>query len=464
MRIFYIVFSFLLLFNAVLFSQEYKITIKIDNLKDTTVLLAYHFRDKIYTIDSVYLNSNCKGILKGEEKLQEGQYLIYLPNGKYFDILIDDDQKFFVRNQENDFVSNFKIRGSKSNKLLCKFTKRINAINNELNVLQKQKLQARNNKDSIAYFNKLIAEKNLSQRSLQEEIRNGDSENLFYSLMKTTLEPIIPENVKQQDSLQQYLFYKKHFLDEINFSDNRLIRSSHLYYKINQYLTQVVYQHYDTVSNEADKIIAKTPEGSLTRQFITEHLLGFFALSKYMTHRNIFVHLAETHYLSGNAGWIDSVRLGKIRDRVNSIKPTLADQIAPDLRVITVDMDPTSLHELVADYTILFIYEPECGHCREYTPKIKLLSEEYWDKGLEVFAMYSLVDTAVWKKYIVDFELGGWNNVFDPYRSSNFYDLYNVITTPKLYLLDNNKKIILSDVGFEQIRDYLKFVFIPIRF
>ncbi|MBN2681439.1 MAG: DUF5106 domain-containing protein [Bacteroidales bacterium] len=459
MRFFCCFFIVLFLINSPIFPQSYKIKVKIDGLKDTTVLLAYHFRDKIFTVDSVFLNSKGKGIAKDEKALLQGQYLIYLPNGKYFDILIDDDQRFAIYNKSENFVDKFRSKGSKSNKLLCKFTREINAINNELNTIQKLKLNARDNKDSVNFYNSQIAEKHREQQSLMEEIRAGDSENLFYSLMKTTLEPQIPEEIKVKDSLEQFMFYKKHFLDDIDFTDSRLIRSNHLYYKINQYLTRIVYQHYDSVAFAADQIIEKTPPKSEMRQFITEHLLGFFALSKYMTHRNIFVHLAEKYYLSGQAFWSDSAKLKKIEERVNSIKPTLVDKIAPDLKVLREDFSPTSLHELVADYTILFIYEPGCGHCREYTPKIKSLSDKYWLKGLEVFALYTLIDVEEWLKFIKDNELENWNNVFDPNRVSNFYDVYNVITTPRLYLLDNNKKIILSDVGYEQIRDYLRYVF-----
>jgi thiol-disulfide isomerase/thioredoxin len=457
MRLFFL--SFFLLFSLFLNSQGYKIKLRIDGLKDTTVLLAYHFRDKIYTVDSIYLNSKGKGVAKSENKLQQGQYLFYLPNGKYFDILIDYDQKFFVRNNANEFISNFKIRGSKSNKLLRKFSKKIHETNLALNRLQKLKLQARTNKDSVDFFNSQIAVQHAKQQALQEEIRKGDDKNLFYSLFKTTLDPETPEHIRKEDSLQQYYYYKKHFLDLVNFSDERLIRTNHLYYKINQYLNRIVYQHYDSIAYATDEVIAKTPEKSLMRQFITDHLLGFYATSKYMTHRNIFVHLAEKHYLSGEAFWSDSIKISKIKHRVNAIKPTLVDQIAPDLNLFRDNITPTSLHELVADYTILFFYEPDCGHCKEYTPKIKEISDQYWSKGVEVFAVYTLVDTAEWNLYISENNLQSWNNVFDPYRKSGFYEKYNLITTPKLYLLDNNKKIILSDVGFEQLRDYFTFMF-----
>lgn len=409
-------------------------------------------------LDSVKLNSKGIGYVTGEKALIPGQYFLYFPNTKSFDILIDEDQKFFIRNNADEFVSEFKAKGSVSNKLMAAFYKKIDESNKDINRIRLLQTLTKN-ADSVKIYKAELDKKFDEQRKLQAEILAGDSKIFFYSWMKSSFEPPLPENISKKDTAAILGYYRDHYLDNIDFSDNRLIRTDNLYRMINQYLTNIIFPHYDSINRAVDQIIEKASPDKEMKQFITEHMMGYFAVSKYMTHKNVFVHLAEKYYFTGIADWVEEEKLKKIRERVQSIKPTMVDQIAPDLEVFRNDMSPFSLHELVADYTILFIYEPECGHCREATPQIKKIAEDYWSKGVEVFAMYSLIDKPEWDKFIEEQGLEEWNNVFDPYRTTNFYDLYNVITTPRIFLLDKDKKIILSDVGVEQIRDFLKLTF-----
>ena len=60
-----------------------------------------------------------------------------------------------------------------------------------------------------------------------------------------------------------------------------------------------------------------------------------------------------------------------------------------------------------------------------------------------------------WKKYIKEHKLD-WINVMDTYHTSNFRHDYDVVTTPMIYLLDENKKIIAKKIDVENLDKVLK--------
>ena len=68
-------------------------------------------------------------------------------------------------------------------------------------------------------------------------------------------------------------------------------------------------------------------------------------------------------------------------------------------------------------------------------------------------------DIEAWRRYVYENELD-WVNAADPYTRSNFRREYNVRTTPQIYVLDKDKKIIAKRLEAEQlagvIEDYKK--------
>jgi glutaredoxin-related protein len=58
------------------------------------------------------------------------------------------------------------------------------------------------------------------------------------------------------------------------------------------------------------------------------------------------------------------------------------------------------------------------------------------------------------KKYVRDQKLD-WINLADPHMRSNFRYEYNIETTPQLYILDEDKKIIAKKLDVEQIEEFI---------
>jgi thiol-disulfide isomerase/thioredoxin len=114
-----------------------------------------------------------------------------------------------------------------------------------------------------------------------------------------------------------------------------------------------------------------------------------------------------------------------------------------------------SLYDIDKEFTILYFWEPDCGHCKEATPKLKAYYDKAKNSGVEVFAICTTSAKDKWEKYIVDNKLD-WINGWDPERKSNFGFYYNVQATPTIYVLNRDKIIIAKKLSVDDIPSFIE--------
>ncbi len=463
LKVLFIAVSLLAPFLA--FSQGYKIETKINGVKDTTLLLGYYFNKQMFVKDTAIVDSNGQGVLEGKEPLDGGIYVIYLPDKSYFDILIADDLQFSVTATKGDLVRSQKITGNQEAEDFLKYQKYLNEKQKEAGKLQEQLKGLK--KDSPEYnkiIDKLKAIKKDVDNHMEKTIEKNKGTLLANFLLMTKDVEIpdftAPDNVANKDSVIQakkYEFYKKHYWDNVDFNDERLLRTPVFTSKLERYFTKVLLQQPDTLIKEANMVIAKTNDPKF-RRYLIQYLFNMANESKIMGMDKMVVALGEKYYLSGQADWADSTFLGKLQERITKIKPNLIGNNAPDLLMESVDGQYYRLSEVDAPITILIFWEPNCGHCKKEVPKLK---EEVWDKyrdkGVKIFAVYTQVDKEPWEKFIEEHDLYEWINVYDPYYRSNFRNLYDVYSTPTIYVLDKDKKIVGKRIGVEQLPGFIDF-------
>ncbi len=113
------------------------------------------------------------------------------------------------------------------------------------------------------------------------------------------------------------------------------------------------------------------------------------------------------------------------------------------------------LYSVDAEYLMLVFWDPDCGHCKKEMPKIKEVYDKYKDKGLKVYAVCTEVEEEKWKKYLNEHQFD-WINVADFELKSPFRDLYDISSTPQVFLLDKDKKIVAKKLNHEQLDKVLE--------
>lgn len=231
-------------------------------------------------------------------------------------------------------------------------------------------------------------------------------ENLLGKVFKTSKEVEIPEapllpNGKK-DSTFAFKYYKSHFFDDIDFSDARLLRTPVFYSKIRQYLDKLTVQHYDSLIVAADFLSQKAKSNEEVFKFIVQNITSFYEIeaTKIVGLDAIFVHMVNKYYRTGQATWVDSTVMAKITKRSNTLEPLLLGKVAPNLVLPDVfTQQPVTMHDVKANYTVVYFWDPTCGHCKKITPKLY----EWWlenreKKGAAVYGVNTTVDQ---KKFLI---------------------------------------------------------------
>jgi len=125
-------------------------------------------------------------------------------------------------------------------------------------------------------------------------------------------------------------------------------------------------------------------------------------------------------------------------------------------------------------YTAVIIWESTCGHCKKELPKYRDIYADWKDKGLEIFAIGNDFDPEPWIDYVTEKGYDDWINVSDnplvnaqdsasvliyngttTLKSLNFRTTFDVFATPKVFLLDEDKRILAKQIGADQMLDIL---------
>lgn len=443
-------------------TKGYDLKFTVKGLKEGSncILAHYHYNFQLKN-DSIKSNAKGEFEFKGEEKYPEGMYMIIFPgaspNKMYFDFVMDAGQNFSLQTDTVDYVKNMKVKGSEENKVFFDYQHFIMKEQKLIEPLREQFKKVKDNKDS----SKLLQEKMMvidkEVKNYKLDLAKNNPQMFITKLLKATDEPEIPEAPVQQDgtkdTLFAYHFYKTHFWDNFDFSDERMLRTPVFHPKIKQYLDKLTPQVPDSINIAADYIIDKGKANPKVFEYLVNLLVYDYESSKRMGFDAVFVHLVERYYLTKQVTWVDSTRMYKVAERAYILKPLLIGKKAPQIIMQDTTGKTIALHSVKAKYTIVVFWDYACGHCKKDIPA---LSELYKNKlkkiGVEVYAVETDNGVKEWKKFIKENDLN-WINVIeeDDYKravTKKFYDIYK---TPTTYLLDENKVIKAKNIDNEQM-------------
>ena len=442
--------------------EGYQVTVNISGLRDSTIFMAYHLGDKQYISDTTKLDINGNAVFSGTTGLPQGIYMIVLPGKQYFEILMSEDQHFEVSCAFNDYINTLKFSGSDENSEFVVYQKRWIEMQKKASGISKRLQTSKQNPDSLKILTEAQKTQEEKMKSYLHEVIKENDGNLLSVLVKAML-PVeipaisVPQGTRNPDSTKWVLTYnynKNHYFDNIDITDERLLRTPILQAKLKSYFSNVVLQSPDTISKEIDRLISKVEGNHKIFQFVSVFLYNHFRESEIMGHDAIIVKLADDIYLSGKADWVSTDFKDDLKKEVDRMRPNLIGKKAQDLIMDSYKGMFVSLYDIEKEFTILYFWEPDCGFCKEATPKLKAYYDKAKSQGIEVFSVCTTADKVKWKKYIEDYKLD-WINGWDPERRTNFGFYYNIESTPMIYVLDRNKAIIAKKLSVDDLPSFI---------
>jgi len=452
--------------SNVLFSQSsYKITVKTNAFKDTICILGNYYGKFQYPKDTARFDNKGVAVFESKSKsLERGVYFLIFPNKKYLDFIVNKEQVISFDVDTNDVVKNTKVSGSKENQLFYEYNREAAVLGAQYESLRKLEEKYKDsNKDSVVIIKEKMTALNLKMQDIKERFIITNPQTLVAKIFLLTKDPDLPEAPIKSDGTEDkdfvYYFYKEHFWDNMDFSDDALIRTPVFHSRLERYLTQVLVQHPDSLIKDIDVLVRMTEKTPEIFKYVVWFITYHFEISQIMGHDAVFVHMIDKYYKTGRAFWASESVTKKIIERADKLSPILIGKVAPNMALIDTSLNAyVQLWSIKAPYTIMIFWDPDCGHCKK---EIEQLNSFYITDGkpfgIEIYSVCTDTSLTTWKSKIVEKGISDWINVNSTQSALGHYqELYDVYATPLIYILDKEKRIIAKKISAENVSAFLR--------
>jgi thiol-disulfide isomerase/thioredoxin len=450
---------------------SFRITLDAPQFSSGIAYLTYHSGKNFNIEDSAAVNNKGIAIFEGKRKLPGGIYAMFVPGKtKFVDIFIDKEQEFTVKIDTTDLLSKTVISGASENIPFQEYQK---YMANKGRAWEQERTaynQSQTKEDSIlheANYNKLNKELN----DYRENIIKTQPQSMLAAVLSAMKEPtLLHSNPKNHsDSLENYYYYRKHYWDGVTFMDDRIIRSPFFLPKFEKFYRDIIVQQPDSIIKELDYQLLLARSSPEMYKFLLNWLTDEYINPKYMGLDAVFVHLFDKYHSKGLTSWLNEKQMETISRRAYMLMANLIGAKAADLEMLDTTGKVSSLYNLNADYTVVSFWDPNCGHCKDEIPRLDSIYKASWKgHGVKMYAVLSgdskedLVPA--WKKFITDHKLGEWTHVYqtkemeaadNAAQKPSYRQLYDVVMTPTLFLLDKEKRIIGKKLTWQQLDELL---------
>ena len=363
----YLPLLFLLVFGLTATSAPaqsgHRISFQIDGYQEPTLRVAYYLTDKQYVLDSVGVGEDGRFVFSGEEPLRPGVYLaVMAPDNRIFQFLVtQEEQHFDFATRVDDQTNHSQITGSPDNELFYGYLRFLQERSAEADP-PRAALQA--NPDDAAARAEIDAIGKRVQ-TFQEELIAAHPQSLTAAIVRANIGVQPPDFGPGREGQEKaWRWMQRHYFDNIDLRDERLLRTPFLFERLDHFVHKLHVQHPDTIAVAIDAVLNRMdPEGELFKVYLV-HFLNEAAASQIIGMDAVYVHLVDNYYAKGLAPWVEEEALTKMRERSAALRPLLIGKTAPDIRMQRRDGTPLSLHEVEADFTVLYFWRYDCGHGR----------------------------------------------------------------------------------------------------
>ena len=452
-----------------------KATPKITNIyAGDTVYLADHNIGGKYLRDTAVIDKNGVANFIGTKKLQRGMYLFVFPKKRdYFEFIIDDDLDFQIDFDTawstRDYYKSMTVAGSLENAAFVEYQKGKVAVIEKLmaidQVMEADSMAPQSTKDSL----NAIREQYLNEKG------NYDSAyvikypgHLLSKFLVAMINipypevfPTLPDGTK--DSSFPLRWYKKHYLDHMDFGDDGLLRMpvNIVKQRLDFYFDKIIVPDADTCMMVAEKLLDQCKNTIEMEKYLIWYLTNRFESSNIMGLDRAFVRMAMSTYCQGKSWWVDSATINKMCENAFRRAHTLIGETAPELELKDIKGNWVNTQKIRGPYVVMIFWDPTCGHCKEVMPKLAKIYEANKDKGWKVIALSSGDKKKEWEEYYNTHpETQAFTHLIrGEVQSQKYADAlysYYVISSPTIYVLDADRKIVANRIDVDKMVEFLK--------
>ena len=131
----------------------------------------------------------------------------------------------------------------------------------------------------------------------------------------------------------------------------------------------------------------------------------------------------------------------------------------PDIPILWSDDSRSSLYAVEAEYTLLYLQNPDCHTCtavRGYLAANPELDQAVKSGRLAVVTLYFEKDEQLWRRYLSTKADPRWRHGWDYQGKIESEQLFDLRAIPVIFLLDKDKKVIVKNLPHYDISNALK--------
>lgn len=470
-------------YSVLAYGQEtYLLTGNIKQLAGKKVELLDLHVGKTSVIGSTTISSYGNFQFNLKRDLPVGFYKLKFDERKFIDIIFNHENIQFYANlpRGKDLVfiplESIRILSSEENRIYYDYLKSITRIQNKSNHLKKLKKLYQSDqqlKSNITgHDTKAALQTSSFYNQIEEELKNLENQmlaridRLISSNPGTYAVKIIktlqlPQVNKKLSILDQNKYLKDHFFDNVDFDDKTLLNSSVLPMKISKYFD--LYKNYGLNAEQQEEefikasnvIISIVKNNEIVFNFVLDAIFDKFEKSVF---ENLLTYLTENYDLKGscanNEGLSSLNKTEDLKLKIERIRSLAISKPAPDV-LIQENNKYKKLADIKVDCTLILFWESTCPHCVRLLPRLKEVYDQYREKGFEVLAISIDEDKDLWDDVLENGHYGWINSLELKGRDSKTAKDYNIWSTPKMYLLDKEKKIKAKPRTIEELESLI---------
>lgn len=465
---------------------------KITGQSDTTIHLVKYTGAKLFYADTAQIKGGYVEFNGAKQK--PGMFAVLLPGQQMFEFIYNNEE-VSIEVTKPDFLGTMKIKKSDENKVFQEYIQYITTKKTEAGELSKKRDALDKNSAEYKSLNDQIDAISAEVTKYQKELIKNNPTKLVSKIVYMSMDIDIPEAPKNEkgeiiDSNYRFNYFRAHYFDHVDFNDDRLVNFSIFHNKLEYYFSnKMMIQHWDTVLHYAYKIADQLDPKSKTFEYVVSWITSTYGKSKIMGMDKVYVMMADKYYCTRNAEgkspafWMTEEKLTELCDKISIQKHLVMGVVPPNIILPDSTRDNyqfanwVNMMNLDAEYTIVYFWDPECGHCKKITPKLeRLYKEKFKDRNIEIYAVGKAIgdEYSKWKKFIREHDLTFINVAltdsifklakenarilipkYTTLESLNAQQTYDVFSTPRVFVLNKNKEIIAKQLSISQLEDLL---------
>ena len=426
------------LLPATVVAQNFKITVKFSNYKPQKVRLAHFFEDKQYLdIDSAHQSGNTVWF-EGEGELYPGIYSIILNDSNTsFEFLVDHNNQFITfKCDANDMQKTMKVSGSDVNAKFYDYQRSMTTL-----IRKKIEIDSalkRTPNDSVALK---------SQRKDIEKQTTDLLDNTIQKNQGTILADVL-------NCMDAYSYQGDEMYAHVNFAQKGLIRTPFYQKMLYAHLARSIEKGSAEILKQNDILIERTKADIDMYHYTTGYLLNFYRTFFKAGINEVFVRMADKYFLADTVKDINPENKRMIKEQRDIYASSMQGAIAHPIRMAkTLTGDSIDVLDAHKGKLFLLFWSNGCGHCDSAENALIKYYEGLVRNNITIISVNNdkhspeLIRADTKKKNFP------WLDVSDSNDNSRYREYYYVVSTPILYVIDENRRIIRKAIGEDRITE-----------